>query len=499
MSELLTRTLSRLARRPAHSPDATDLTAPGVTASAAPQRPLALGAAAVGVAAPGIVLLLLWAVGLVGWFADNGGSNSDTRAVLRVAADAWLLGHGAALDLQAFTVTAAPWGLTLLCAGVVYRLACWAGRTSAVEDLRAAGLGLIVLSGVYGVVALVVALVASAPGASPDLTGAFFRGGLLAAALGGPGLLRGAGLLTQLRRRLPIHALAVGYAAATTLVLLLASGALLAGVALALRGPAAARVAEELDLDLTGGLLSVLLAAAIVPNLSALAVSYLLGPGFAFGTGTVVSPREVDLGPLPSVPVLAALPESGWAPEWLLGLQALPVLLAAVACVLVGRVLTTSSYRVGLLRGLGAGALAAVLVTVLLAAAGGAIGPARMTEIGVPVGAVLQAASLRLVGGALLGALAATWWARRTGVDDAAHHPALPVPPLTRPRTRAVPPVEPEPLAQGRPLPRWAPSFRPAAGPRSSWSPDPDDLSQEHTTVVQLPAQPGSDAPGSRR
>ena len=43
---------------------------------------------------------------------------------------------------------------------------------------------------------------------------------------------------------------------------------------------------------------------------------YLVGPGFALGTGTVVSPAEVDLGPVPALPVLAAIPADGPAPGW---------------------------------------------------------------------------------------------------------------------------------------------------------------------------------------
>ena len=68
--------------------------------------------------------------------------------------------------------------------------------------------------------------------------------------------------------------------------------------------------------------MSLLLLAAILPNVVLLASTYLLGPGFAVGSGTVVSPAEVSLGPVPSVPVLAALPDDGWAPGWTIALLA---------------------------------------------------------------------------------------------------------------------------------------------------------------------------------
>ena len=51
-----------------------------------------------------------------------------------------------------------------------------------------------------------------------------------------------------------------------------------------------------------------LLNAAFVPNATLFSGSWLLGPGFAVGGATLVSPSAVVLGPLPVVPLLAALP-----------------------------------------------------------------------------------------------------------------------------------------------------------------------------------------------
>src|SRR5699024_11255681 len=50
--------------------------------------------------------------------------------------------------------------------------------------------------------------------------------------------------------------------------------------------------------------------------------AYLLGPGFAVGTGTEFSPGEIVAGPLPVVPVLGALPQpdSVWGQTPVLGL-----------------------------------------------------------------------------------------------------------------------------------------------------------------------------------
>ncbi|HET6561495.1 MAG TPA: DUF6350 family protein [Marmoricola sp.] len=406
-------------------------------------RSPAVRAATAGLAAPGAVLLLLWAVGLVGWFAADGGSHGTTRSVLRVAADGWLLAHGASLTLDPAVVTASPLGLTLLCLYAAHRFGRWAGRPD--PDLGTTAFATIVLAGVYGVVALLTALLASAPGADPALGQAFLGGVVVGAVGGGSGLLLGAGQASQLRRRVPVPALAVAYGAVGAVVLLAAAGAFLVAVALAVRLPAAAEVADQLQLDLTGGLFSLLLLAGIAPNLALLAASYLVGPGFAVGAGTVVSPAEVAVGPLPSVPVLAALPPDGWAPGWLGGLLAAPVLAGVASAWVAGRTLPTSSYRSGALRGLGAGAAGAALLGVLAATAGGSIGPGRMAETGIGFWGLIGPALAAIGLGGALGGLLSTWRTRRHGDADARHPPPQPEPPVTRPVTD-VPPPAPEPL-----------------------------------------------------
>ena len=325
--------------------------------TAAPQtgRPLALGAVLAGVGAPAVALSLLWFVGLVGWYADDGGSHGTTRSVLRVGADAWLLAHGSPLTLHHVVVTASPLGLTLLCGYLTYRLARRAGAASDVDDLRTVGLGTVVLSGSYAAVALLTAVLAGSSSAEPGMGAAFLGGALVGGLFGGLGLLRGAGRGAELRRLIPVPALSIGYAAVTTVLLMTALGALLTAVGLVVHWSAAVEVVDQLRLDLTGGLLSLVLLAAVAPNVVLLAASYLLGSGFAFGAGTVISPAQVELGPVPSVPVLAALPDNGWNPGWAIALIAVPVLAAAAAAFVTGRTLPTSSYQSAAGRGLGAG------------------------------------------------------------------------------------------------------------------------------------------------
>jgi hypothetical protein len=363
----------------------------------------------------------MWAVGLAGWYAAAGGSHGNTRDVLRVAADGWLLAHGAPLALAGATVTASPLGLTLGCAWLTYRIGRRAARSCVVDDLRSVGFGTVVLGGVYAIFAMLVALLASTPTAQPGLGLSFVGGAVVGAVAGGAGLVRGAGLTSDLRRALPVTALSAAYGAATALVAALVAGTVLTVVGLGFHFQAAVEVAKGLHYDATGAVLSLLLVAALVPNAALLGSAYLLGPGFALGAGTVVSPGAVVVGPLPAVPLLAAVPASGWAPGWAATFLAVPVLIGIVAGYLAGRLLPTGSYRSAALRGLLGGLAACVLLTVLVSWAGGSIGPARMAHLGADLWPVLRAAFLAFVPTGVLGALVAAWRNRRQEVTDARH------------------------------------------------------------------------------
>lgn len=458
-------------------------------------RPLAIAALVAGAAAPLTALLALWAVGLVGWFASDGGSHGTTRSVLRVAADSWLLAHATPLVLRDVTITASPLGLTLACAYLTYRFGRRAGRSGAGEDLRSVGMAAVALAGMYAVVALLTSLLAATAGAVPGLGSAFVGGAIVGGLAGGAGLVRGAGLAGAVRRRIPVPVLSVGYAAVAVVVLLAAAGAVLLAVALAAHASAAANVAEGLRLDVTGALLSLLVLLLVIPNLALLAVGYLLGPGFAFGVGTVVSPAQVSLGPVPSVPVLAALPADGWAPGWAMALLGVPVLVAVAAAYLAGRAVPTRSYQRGALRGLAAGVVGSLLVTVATSFAGGAIGSGRMTEIGTSFWPVLVAGLRALAPGAALGGVLAVWWAHRHDVAEAAH-PELAPPPPARPLAGPDDGTEPVHLPRVTAEDRLVP--HPVENPSGASTDLHTDLAGEETVQLRLPAQrPGRGAPSA--
>ena len=409
MTDLLSRP-TRPGRSP-HAPAAE----PG-------KRALAVSAAWAGLAAPAILLAVFWGVALVGWFSSDGGSHGTTRTALRIGADAWLLAHGAHLQVGASTVTAVPLGLSLLCAWVVFRAGRWAGATSEVEDLMSLGLGAVVLGGTYASVALVTAILAGTAAASPDPLLAFVGGALVAGTAGGLGLVAGSGLRSELRALLPTHARAVLFGGLVAFLAVYAAGALLSGLAVALRGQSVANVLAGLHLDGAGAFFSVGLVAVLAPNLAGWGAAYLLGPGFSLGTGTVVAPSGVLVGAVPAVPVLAAVPSNGPAPGWAVAVLAVPVLCGVYAGHATVRRFPTASFAVGAARAGGAGALAALGLTVLAGLSGGAVGAGRMSEVGPPVGLTLLLSLATVGGGAVVAGLLHVWWRGDAELPDEGPH-----------------------------------------------------------------------------
>jgi hypothetical protein len=376
-------------------------------------RSLVPAAALAGAVAAVSVLLGLMALSLVGWLTTDSGRHGDTPDALRVGADAWLLGHGAGLRVDGAEVTVVPLGVTLFCGYVVLRLATWAAGAAVVRGPGTLVLGGVVLALSYATSAGVTAILASAPEAGLSAIRAFLGGFLVGGAFAAPGLLTGSGRWPEWRERVPRWLRAVLVGALTTVMLMLAVGAAVLLVALLRDFGSAATVLSRLHTEPAGGLLYTLVASTFVPNAVLLSCAYLVGPGFAVGTGTVVSPSAVVLGPVPAFPLLAALPGEGDTPWWTTVLVATPVLVSLLAAWLVAGRYPVEQYEMAALRGLVSGALAGVLLGGLVALAGGAVGPGRMAEVGAAVPPVALNGAVAMGVGGIVGGLGATWRHRR--------------------------------------------------------------------------------------
>ena len=344
-----------------------------------PPRPAAVGALlAAGWAALAGVLPCA-AAAVVGWFASTGGT---APWALRVGADAWLLAHGVPVELADGRLTLTPLGLSVLPVLLLCRAGAWVGRSSAVARLKHLATGVAVLAAAYGGFAALVALLAGADGASPDVTRAFLHASGVALAAGGAGLVwtsrRGSGRW----RALPEELRAAVHGGLAGLLALLAIGALLVGASLAAHAGRLVDLAGGLTPGIVGAVLLLVLSLAYVPNAAVFAGAYALGPGFAVGTGTVVAPTGAALGPLPAFPLLAALPVGETSPVWAMGVLALPIGAGVVAGLVAVRRFPAYGIDTAALRGGLAGIVGGLLFTGCAALASGSAGPGRLAEVG---------------------------------------------------------------------------------------------------------------------
>lgn len=285
----------------------------------------------------------------------------------------WLVGHGGLLVADGTVVSLMPLGLTLLGFALVYgatrraRVDAWApaGFTVAGYVIATLGLSAVVPGPAGRWQVLLVATGIAAAGALLALRRTRAAVPLLWGRIRGatPGYVRagvrGAGWAT---------------AALLTLATAVVVVALVRGIVKILD------LHEALEPGVLGTVALVLLQLLYLPTAVVWGLAWLTGPGFAVGTGTLVSPAEVITAPMPALPMLGALPEPG-SPGlgWVV---IVPVLVGAVLGWVLHRRRHQARWWQAGVAGLTLGAGAGLLTAVLMLAGSGAIGPGRMSEVG---------------------------------------------------------------------------------------------------------------------
>ncbi|MEN3308768.1 MAG: hypothetical protein V7603_4970 [Micromonosporaceae bacterium] len=244
------------------------------------------------------------------------GDGASVRVVFRYGTAGWLLAHGVPLGTGGGQFRLAPLALTALAAWRIVRAGVHTTRAIGARrkgSFRHAALATGAVAVVYGLLGAVAAVAVNGSGlAVPPLrAGLGLAGfGLLA---GGAGALVESGLASRALAALPgpvRDGLRTGLVAA---LLVLGAGAATAGTAIAVAGGDAGDMLAAYHTGFAGQAGLTALCLAYAPNLATWAAAYLVGPGFAVGTGTVVSAARVHLDALPAVPVLVALPSSAVA------------------------------------------------------------------------------------------------------------------------------------------------------------------------------------------
>lgn len=379
------------------------------------------------IAVMGLVVCAL--VMLAVWGIDQGFSG-DPLLQWRIAANAWLLGHGVDVGItlgreaviavgleeagRSFVLTLGAWGIGLITFWLHWR----SGRR--VAQLPRVDLGLAVVLGAAatGAIGLLAGISAQHATAAPNLVqaallpAAVALAGMLAAVLrvhGHDWLAAAARMLTIEDRwmRAIRAALRTGLGGA---VAVLGIGALLVGVGLMLRFTEALLLVESLGVTHVGVAVVFLVQLALAPVAVVWGASWAIGPGFMIGAGSSVSPLDTDLGPVPALPLLAAIDPD--AQPWMAVVVVLPVLAAVVVGVLARQSLLAGAAERPVhwwelaVAAVGGGVLAGALLGGAAMLATGAAGPGRLAVTGPDAVLVAAWGALEVGVGLLIGMLA---------------------------------------------------------------------------------------------
>ncbi|MWA06320.1 hypothetical protein F8568_039460 [Actinomadura sp. LD22] len=386
----------------------------------------------------GIGLTVLTTVTLLGWVAaPKTALGHGLSGVFRTAVNFWLVSHHAGFSYGHGRVGLLPLGVLVLPGALLYRGGAWMIRglglpaRPRVAVMRVAA----ALAVPYALLAMLMALAVSAPEVHPSAWQALLGCLLVAVIAGGLGAARavvaaqvaaeargrrvrsGLGALLRLLPDRP-RSLVIGVAG--SVAVLAAAGAVLVGGSLALHTSDSDRVYDLLAPGIVGGVLLLLVELAFLPNAVIWGIAYAVGPGFAVGAGTSVSPTGVFLDTVPAFPPLAALPEAGPAPAVSLLALAAPFVAGAAGGVLTIRTMPSATSEGAPLWGFLSGTLTGVVVALLAALSGGPLGDGRMATVGPSAWQVGLLAALEVGISAALAAWAANWRImRRPEGDDA--------------------------------------------------------------------------------
>ncbi len=362
----------------------------------------------IGIGVPLVPLTFMWAF--------QYGLQVDWSVFWRASVDVWLIGHGTDVTLTLDPVTASsagfaeagvPFVVTVAALGIgllTVLLAVRAGRR--IAETPYATLGILVSVLVVGILSFGATMSSLHQFSRPSI----WQGTLFPTIVFAIGLLLGVGMASRRLSRMPgripgrggapsrlgewwearpalqrgvlVQALRGG-AAAVTVVVLVAS--VLLALMILVNYSQIIALYEGIHSGVLGGVAVTLAEMAFLPNLVVWTASWLVGPGFAIGTGSSVSPLGTNLGPVPAVPILGALPTGDLA----FGFVGLLVPIVAGFMVGVGirpavlRLTDGASPVSALLAtGLGVGVAGGLLLGIFAWISGGSAGPGRLAAVG---------------------------------------------------------------------------------------------------------------------
>jgi Family of unknown function (DUF6350) len=330
--------------------------------------------ALVGAAATAAASWILCAgVAVLGWLGTEPGSLGDA---LQSGTLFWLLSNGVGVRIGDIPVTLVPWGATAVIAFMISRFAAASARQVHANHKASPGLISIVTIAAYQLPVLVGAVLWGEPWQAPARWASVIVVLVMAAWWGGS---RSFGAT---RAEAPGWTLTILHAVLAAQLVMLVAGAAVLVTGLWMHLKQVEALHEALQPGLPGGIALLLLQLAFVPNAMMWSASYALGSGFSLGAGSVVAPAATQLGVVPGIPLLGALPSPGpgdLAQLWWLAAGAVA---GVIACWVLLAARPAARFDEAGLAGGACGLLAGAVFAGLAWAASGDLGTLRLADLG---------------------------------------------------------------------------------------------------------------------
>jgi hypothetical protein len=387
------------------------------------------GIRAAGTAA-GAGLAVVTTLAVIGWITAPR-LGISLVGVIRTATVIWLVGHHVTVQVRgAGRIGMLPLGLAALPGFLLWRAGRSvariqaAARPTAGDGAAGPGHAIAISLAVavpYALLAGVLAVASRSALASASVWQAVIAAFAVAAVAAGIGAARALGPWSQHGARTPPRTRSVVTGSVGSLAVFTAAGSLATAMTLASHLHQFTASYRLLGPGLAGSGLLLLAQLAYLPNAVIWSIAYMLGPGFAVGTGTVVAPTGSVTGRLPAFPLLSALPLGGHGTgyPWLTTvILAVPYLAGVVGGLLVARQAPSVVVEGAPIRGFVSGAVTGMALGVLAAFAGGPLGDGRMSAVGPSPWQVTVVATLEVGISAAISAWLANWRYARTRWPD---------------------------------------------------------------------------------
>jgi hypothetical protein len=319
--------------------------------------------------------ILCAGVTVLGWLAAEPGTLGDA---LRIGTLLWLLSNGVGVRVGDSPITLVPWGATAVIAFMISGFAAASARQVRADQRTGAGMISVVTVATYLLSVLVAAMLWGEPWHAPARWAAVIAVILVAASWRSSRVLRPRQVESPGRARTIIRAVLAAQ------LIMLVTGAAVLVTSLWMHLKQVEALHQALQPGVAGGIALVLLQLAFAPNAIIWSASYALGSGFSVGAGSVVAPAATQLGMVPGIPLLGALPAPGPGDLTQLCWLAGGAFAGAIACCVLLALGSRPVPRFDLasLAGGACGLLAGAVFAGVAWAASGDLGTLRLADVG---------------------------------------------------------------------------------------------------------------------